>query len=109
MNCPTSCCSRHRGKHLPGSPKSGAATYEFEDGRFRVIIPGGRVTGSGTYDVEGNVLSLVYETFAPPAGYIAGNVYRHRWNVYRDTLTVSRFADSDADFVLLVNPLTRVR
>jgi hypothetical protein len=65
--------------------------------------------GSGTYDVEGDVLSLVYEAFAPPAGYIAGNVYGHRWSVYRDSLTVSRFPDSDADFVLLVNPLTRVR
>jgi TRAP-type C4-dicarboxylate transport system substrate-binding protein len=92
-----------------GLPESGTVTYEFEDGRFRVIIPGGRVVGSGTYDVEGDVLSLVYETFAPPAGYIAGHVLRHRWNVYRDTLTFSRFPDSDADLVLLVNPLTRIR
>ena len=32
-----------------------------------------------------------------------------RWNVYRDTLTFSRVPGSDADCVLLVNPLTRVR
>jgi hypothetical protein len=36
-------------------------------------------------------------------------VYRQRWNVYRDSLTFSRFHDSDADVVLLTNPLTRIR
>ena len=96
-------------KYLPKDlPESGTVTYEFADGRFRVIIPNGRVIGSGTYDVEGNVLSLVYEAFAPPSGYIAGTVYRHRWSYYRGSLKISRYRDSDADFVLLVNPLTRV-
>ena len=89
-------------------PESGTVTYEFEAGRFKVIIADGTVVGSGTYDVEGNVLSLVYQAFAPPAGYIAGAVLRHRWSVYRDTLRFSRLRDSDADLVLLVNPLTRV-
>jgi hypothetical protein len=53
-------------------------------------------------------MSLVFDP-PVPAGYIAGNVYRQRWNVYRDSLTFSRFHDSDADVVLLTNPLTRIR
>ena len=58
--------------------------------------------------MNGDVMSLVFD--APvPAGVIAGNVYRQRWSVYRDTLTFSRFRDSDADLVLLTNPLTRIR
>lgn len=64
----------------------------------------------GTYTVRGDVVSLVFDP-PVPAGYIAGNVYRQRWNVdvYRDTLTFSHLRDSDADFVLLTNPWTRIR
>jgi hypothetical protein len=68
----------------------------------------GRVVVRGTYKVNGEVLSLVYDP-PVPAGLIAGNVYRLRWNVYRDTLTFSRFRDSDWDAALLANPLTRIR
>ena len=93
---------------LKDLPQKGWVVYEFRAGRFRTIIPNGTAFGRGTYSVEGDVLSLVYDAPAPP-GYIAGNVYRHRWSIYRDTLTFSRFPDSDADLVLLVNPLTRVR
>ena len=93
---------------LKDLPQKGWVVYEFRAGRFRTIIPNGTAFGRGTYSVEGDVLSLVYDAPAPP-GYIAGHVHRHRWSIYRDTLTFSRFPDSDADLVLLVNPLTRVR
>ena len=91
-------------KNAPGIVN---AVAEFANGRYTGIA-NGRVVAKGKYTVSGDVMSLVYD--APVlAGYIAGNVYRHRWSVYRDTLTFSRFADSDADFVLLTNPLTRIR
>jgi TRAP-type C4-dicarboxylate transport system substrate-binding protein len=79
----------------------------FANGRYTAIA-NGRVVVRGKYTVSGDVMSLVFD--APvPAGYIAGNVYRHRWSVYRETLTFSRFPDSDADFVLLISPWTRIR
>ena len=80
---------------------------EFANGRYRGIV-GGRVVVKGTYTVSGDVMSLVLD--APvPTGYVAGHVYRHRWNVFRDSLTFSRVAGSDFDGVLLANSLTRVR
>jgi TRAP-type C4-dicarboxylate transport system substrate-binding protein len=83
------------------------AVGEFANGHYTGIA-NGRVVAKGTYTVSGDVMSLIFD--APvPDGYIAGNVYRQRWNVYRDTLTFSRFHDSDADFVLLAHPLTRIR
>ncbi len=93
--------------NLKGAPKAGSVIAEFKDGRYRGIVDG-RVLMKGTYTVEGDILNLVYE--APVLrGYVAGQVYRHRWNVFRDSLTFSRVAGSDADLVLTVNSLTRVR
>ena len=68
----------------------------------------GEVTVRGTYTVRGDVVSLVLDP-PVPAGYVAGHVYRLRWNIYRDTLTFSRVTGSDWDGVLLTNPLTRIR
>jgi TRAP-type C4-dicarboxylate transport system substrate-binding protein len=82
------------------------AISEFANGRYTASV-GGRVVARGTYTVNGDVMTLVFDP-PVPAGYIAGHVYRQRWNVYRDSLTFSRFHDSDADFVLLTNPLTRI-
>jgi len=94
-------------KLAKNAPEIVKAIVEFANGRYTGIA-NGRVVVKGKYTVSGDVMSLVFD--APvPAGYIVGNVYRHRWSVYRDTLTFSRFADSDADFVLLTNPLTRIR
>jgi hypothetical protein len=79
---------------------------EFKDGRYNGIVDG-RVLMKGTYTVERDVLNLVYE--APVLrGYVAGQVYRHRWNIFRDSLTFSRVSGSDADLVLLIKPLVRV-
>jgi hypothetical protein len=36
-------------------------------------------------------------------------VLRQRWCLYRDTLTFRRLRGSDADLLLLVKPLKRVR
>ena len=91
-----------------GLPARVTAIIEFANGRYRAMV-GGTVVTRGTYTVSENVLSLVYDPPVPAgSGLIAGHVYRQRWNVYRDSLTFSRFHDSDADFVLLTNPLTRV-
>jgi hypothetical protein len=87
-------------------PQKSFVIYEFAAGRFRVIIPDARVVSRGTYTVEGDVLSLVYSALHPP-GYVTGQVYRHRWSIYRNSLTFSRFPGSDADLVLLANPFTR--
>jgi TRAP-type transport system periplasmic protein len=94
-------------KYIPKGLSRVTAIVEFANGRYTGTA-NGRVVVRGRYTVKGDVLSLVFDP-PVPAGYIAGNVYRHRWNRYRDTLTFSRFHDSDADFVLLTNPLTRVR
>jgi hypothetical protein len=51
-------------------------------------------------------MNLVHTT--PSPGYATGQVYRQRWSIYRNTLTFSRAGGSDADFVLLVKPFTRV-
>jgi hypothetical protein len=89
------------------APQIARLIVEFANGRYRVIV-GGSVVVRGTYTVRGDVLSLVFD--APvPAGYFAGQVYRQRWNVYRESLTFTRVAGSDFDGVLLTNPLTRVR
>jgi hypothetical protein len=90
-----------------GVPEKVHAIAEFANGRYTWDF-GGPFVMKGRYTVRGDVMSLVFD---PPvlAGYIAGNVYRHRWNVYRDSLTFSRFHDSDADVALLTNPLTRIR
>ena len=83
------------------------AIAEFANGRYTGIADG-RVVVRGKYTVSGDVVSLTYEAPVPP-GLIVGNVYRHRWNVYRDTLTFSRFHDSDADLTLLTKPWIRIR
>jgi TRAP-type C4-dicarboxylate transport system substrate-binding protein len=94
-------------KLAKGVPEKVNAIAEFANGRYTGDFGGG-VVMKGRYTVRGDVMNLVFD---PPvlAGYIPGNVYRHRWNVYRDTLTFSRFRDSDADVALLTNRLTRIR
>jgi Bacterial extracellular solute-binding protein, family 7 len=93
--------------NLKGAPDAGSLIAEFKAGRYRGIVDG-RVLTKGTYTVEGDVLNLVYQ--APVLrGYVVGQVYRHRWSVFRNSLTFSRVVGSDADLVLLVKPLTRVR
>ncbi len=82
-------------------------TIEFEDGRYKAVAEGAGVVATGRYSVEGDVMTLVYDAPAP-RGYIPGNRYRQRWSIFRKSLRFSRVPRSDVDFVLLVNPLTRV-
>jgi TRAP-type C4-dicarboxylate transport system substrate-binding protein len=90
-----------------GVPEKINMIAEFANGRYTGDF-GGPYPVKGRYTVRGDVMNLVLDP-PVPAGYIAGNVYRLRWNVYRDTLTFSRFRDSDWDAALLTNPLTRIR
>jgi TRAP-type C4-dicarboxylate transport system substrate-binding protein len=90
-----------------GVPEKINMIAEFANGRYAADFGGGFGV-RGRYTVRGDVMSLVLDP-PVPAGAIAGNVYRLRWNVYRDTLTFSRFRDSDWDAALLTNPLTRIR
>ena len=94
-------------KLAKAAPAIANVTAVFANGRYTGIA-NGKVAVRGKYTVNGEVMSLVFDT-PVPAGVIAGNVYRQRWSVYRDTLTFTRFRDSDADLVLLTNPLTRIR
>ena len=88
-------------------PQKGWVVYEFAGRfRFRTIIPGAASRGG---DILGRGRCPEPGLRRTGTGYIAGHVHRHRWSIYRDTLTFSRFPDSDARLVLLVNPLTRVR
>jgi len=92
---------------MEDAPESATVTIEFKDGRYKAVAEGAGVVATGRYSVEGDVMTLVYDAPAPP-GYIPGNVYRQRWSVFRKSLRISRVPRSDVDFVLLVNPLTRV-
>ena len=75
--------------------------------RYEAVAKGAGLVATGRYSVEGDVMTLIYDAPAP-GGYIAGNLYRQRWSIFRKSLSFSRVARSDVDFVLLVNPLTRV-
>jgi TRAP-type transport system periplasmic protein len=93
-------------KYIPKGIERDTVVFEFNDGRYRMIA-GGAVRARGTYTVDGGVLDLVH----PPGtvGYAAGQVLRQRWSLYRNTLTFRRLRGSDADLLLLVKPLKRVR
>jgi TRAP-type C4-dicarboxylate transport system substrate-binding protein len=92
-------------KYIPRGVQRATVIAEFRRGRY-TLSAAGKVRISGTYSVEGNVMSLVHK--APARGYVAGQVYRQRFSVYRDKLVFRRFAGSDYDLVLLVKPFTRV-
>jgi TRAP-type C4-dicarboxylate transport system substrate-binding protein len=94
-------------RFIPPGVQTATVIFEFAGGRYRAIA-GGRVRASGTYTVEGDVMRLVHDAPASP-GYVAGQVYQQRWSIYRDVLEFRRVPGSDADLVLLVKPLTRVR
>jgi len=93
-------------KYIPKGLKRDTVQVVIENGRYR-LIAGGAVRIRGTYTVHGDVMELVH----PPGsvGYAAGQVLRQRWSVYRNSLAFSRVPGSDADLVLLVKPMTRVR
>ena len=93
-------------KYIPTGLQRDTVVFEFDGGRYRAIA-GGAVRIRGTYDVDGDVLNLVHPRGS--VGYAAGQILRQRWSVYRGTLTFRRVPGTDADLLLLVKPLARVR
>jgi TRAP-type C4-dicarboxylate transport system substrate-binding protein len=88
-----------------GGPK--IAILVFEDGRQRTIDLGsGEVISTGTYDVEGDIVRLV---FATGVGVQLGQAYELRWSVYRDKLAFSAVPGRQPLQALTVKPLTRAR
>lgn len=87
---------------LPGTP-----ALVFDHGRYEGIdLETGEVLASGTYEVEGNVVRLVFET---GVAVQLGRVYSLRWSVYRDSLTLSAIPGSEPLTALVLRPWKRVR
>ena len=83
---------------------SGHHTLEFADGRFRGKGDTGSGTSAhGTYTVDGDVLTLVFES---GAAVQIGRPYRLRWSVYRDSLAFAPISAGLEGF--LAAPYTRV-
>jgi TRAP-type C4-dicarboxylate transport system substrate-binding protein len=86
---------------LPGTP-----ALVLETGRHTGIdLETGAVLSSGTYDVDGDIISLVFET---GVAVELGTAYRLRWSAYRDSLTFSAVAGREPLQALILGPWTRV-
>jgi TRAP-type C4-dicarboxylate transport system substrate-binding protein len=91
------------GLSVKGLPKNWRATvvYEFANGRFT-----GNSGERGTYEIDANVVHLVFET----GRFVQlGEVYSLGWSVYRDSLTFSRVPGSEPLQAIVIKPWTRVR
>ncbi len=87
---------------LPGTP-----ALVFEGGHHRGIdLETGEVLSTGTYEVEGEVVRLVFET---GVAVQFGRVYSLRWSVYRDTLKLTAMPGSEPLIALVLRPWHRVR
>lgn len=85
---------------------SGTAVFEFADGNLRVTAgTTGDVVASGTYEVRGDILRLV---FAGGPVLQTGTAYELRWSVYRELLEFSPAPGGDPLLALIAKPLTRV-
>ena len=85
---------------------SGTAVFEFADGRFRATAgTSDQVVASGSYDVEGDILRLVFDV-----GPVLqkGTAYELRWSVYRDALSFSAAPGGDPLLAFIAKPFTRV-
>lgn len=89
--------------HLPGTP---ALVFEAGGRHKGIDLETGKVLSSGTYEVEGNVVRLVFES---GLAVQLGRVYSLRWSVYRDTLTLSAIPGSEPLTALVLSPWKRVR
>ena len=87
---------------LPGTP-----ALVFEHGRHRGIdLETGKVLSTGTYDIEGDVVHLVFES---GVAVQFGRVYSLRWSVYRDSLTFAPIPGNEPLILLVMRPWKRVR
>jgi len=87
---------------LPGAP-----ALVFDHGRQRGIdLETGKVLSSGTYEVDGDIVRLVFES---GVAVQLGRVYSLRWSVYRDTLTFAPVPGNEPLILLVMRPWKRVR
>jgi TRAP-type C4-dicarboxylate transport system substrate-binding protein len=92
------------GRDVPGLVGSG--TVEFDAGRFRgTTAPSGRRT-TGTYEVDGDLITLTFDDPSPP-GTVAGKDYALRWSRYRDTLAFERVPGREPLLAMLIEPFER--
>ena len=80
---------------------------DFHHGAFKGLdLATGRVRGTGTYRLSGDVIRLVFRT---GVAVDPGTVYQLRWSVYRDRLTFSSVPGRPSLLLLTLKPWTRVR
>jgi TRAP-type C4-dicarboxylate transport system substrate-binding protein len=85
---------------------SGHHTAQFAGGRFRFQgDPGSGNSARGTYEIEGDVIRLVFET---GIAVQHGRPYELKWNVYRGLLTFAAVPRREALQAFLTVPYTRV-
>jgi TRAP-type C4-dicarboxylate transport system substrate-binding protein len=83
----------------------GPKSVVFAGGRFRADLGAGNIA-IGTYDVEGDVVSLVFER---GIAVQLRRVYQLKWSVYRDSITYSTVPGSEPLLALLIKPWKRAR
>jgi len=84
---------------------AGPKTTVFRAGRFRAELGGGN-SAIGAYEVDGPVVSLVFER---GIGVQLGRVYQLRWSVYRDSITYAAVPGSEPLSAMLIKPWKRTR
>ncbi len=86
---------------------SGHHTVQFAGGRFRFQgDPGSGKSSTGTYEVEGDLIRLLFET---GIALQLGRTYELKWSVYRGSLTFSAVAGREPLLAFLSAPYTRLR
>jgi TRAP-type C4-dicarboxylate transport system substrate-binding protein len=95
-------------KNAEALSRLGTPTLVFEPGgRHKGIdLETGKVLSTGTYEVEGDVVRLVFES---GVAVQFGRVYSLRWSVYRDSLTFTAIPGSEPLIALVLTPWKRVR
>ena len=85
----------------------GSGTVDFHAGRFSATTaPSGR-RSTGSYRIDGDLISLTFDDPAPP-GTIAAKAYELRWSRYRDTLAFERIPGREPLLAMLIEPFERV-
>jgi TRAP-type C4-dicarboxylate transport system substrate-binding protein len=86
----------------------GSGTVDFDAGRFTGTNAASGRRSTGTYRVDGNLITLTFDDPAPP-GTVAGKAYELRWSRYRDTLAFERVPGREPLLAMLIEPFERVR
>jgi TRAP-type C4-dicarboxylate transport system substrate-binding protein len=83
---------------------AGDRVLQFEDGRFSTKTSADAPQATGTYTVNGNVLTIVWEQ---GPGIEPGWTTVVGWSVYRDALTFSVVPDGEPMLALTIKPFVR--